>query len=242
MKQVVFTIAAAALASAVSVAAAQASTTISVETYSALDFAAKAGGLTSQTVEDFEGFGAGEVTSAFSTAVGTFSTLGGTGSGGTVSGTPGNTGTDLYLRDAGVFGRVNTTPGGSNFLDSNDTFGVEWVVDTGSMFDRILFTISDASDTGADLTILADGMSLTTFLDGQGNGTVDTVLISFGSKISTATLRFENRNTAGAFITNDGFGLDDMTVAAAVPLPPAVALLGAGVAALGALRRRGKAA
>jgi len=224
MKNISNHLVAAALASTLTFTAAQASTTISVTTFDEADFQTMLNGFASSTVEDFESITVGQKTSPFSTAVGTFSTLGGTGSGATVSGTADSDGTDLYVRGANTFGRENTTPGGSNFLDSNDTFGVKWVVDIGSMFDRIMFTLSDASDTGANLTILADGTSLETFFDGQSNGKTDTILISFD------------------FVTNDGFGLDDLTVGAAVPLPPAVAMLGAGVVALGALRRRRKAA
>lgn len=242
MKNISNHLVAAALASTLTFTAAQASTTISVTTFDEADFQTMLNGFASSTVEDFESITVGQKTSPFSTAVGTFSTLGGTGSGATVSGTADSDGTDLYVRGANTFGRENTTPGGSNFLDSNDTFGVKWVVDIGSMFDRIMFTLSDASDTGANLTILADGTSLETFFDGQSNGKTDTILISFGSKVSMATLLFENRDTDGNFVTNDGFGLDDLTVGAAVPLPPAVAMLGAGVVALGALRRRRKAA
>ena len=90
--------------------------------------------------EDFEtlggSLGAGEVSDGFSTAVGSFSTLGGTGGGGTVTGLPGNTGNLLALRNGNVYGRENTVPtGGSRFLDSNDTRGVAWGVAIGKKFD-----------------------------------------------------------------------------------------------------------
>lgn len=243
MKQVVFSFVAAAMVSALAGVAAQASTTVSATMFNPGDFQAQLDSFASSTLEDFEGFEVGELSGPLATAVGTFSTLAGpAGSGATINDPIENTGTDLFLRGAGVQGRVNTTDGGSKYLDSNDRVGIKWEVDTGSFFDRLLFTVSDASDTGADFWIVVNGEEFKVFEDGRGDRKVDTVLISFAERVNFATVLFENRNSAGNLITNDGFSLDDVAFAAAVPLPPAVAMLGAGVFALGALRRRRKAA
>ena len=64
----------------------------------------------------------------------------------------------LAIRNGTVYGRSSTTDliaGAPNsktpdlFLDSNDTFGMRWVVDPGSMFNKLIFTLTDASDQGA---------------------------------------------------------------------------------------------
>lgn len=193
--------------------------------------------------EDFETLGAnggerevGFDGSPFDTGtVGTFETLGGTGTGGTTS-PAWNTGTGLALRDGNVFGRANTTPdNGAWFLDSNDTFGLEWIVSlaTGQAFDRILFTLSDAADTGAFVTV-TDGDD-TVSLQNQGNGSVKLIDITFDTPVTEAKITIENfRNSSEAENkTNDGFGIDGIQVSA-VPVPASILSLGLGLAAIGA--------
>lgn len=192
--------------------------------------------------ENFEGATVGNVDNGFVTAVGTFSTLGGTGSGGTVSNAPfANDGTKLAIRDGNVYGRTSTTKiltGNSaddQFLDSNDTFGIEWVADLGgSMFNKLLLTLTDAADVGAQLKV-STGNDFQTLVT-AGNGNRQIVLVEFANPVSSATVLFENMGNNG-LRTNDGFSLDDIAVSA-VPIPAGFILLGTAYGGLAAMRRR----
>ncbi|NOD65501.1 MULTISPECIES: hypothetical protein [unclassified Ruegeria] len=197
--------------------------------------------------EDFESLGAalgqGEVANGFSTTVGTFSTLGGTGSGGTVSGLSGNTGTQLALRSGSVFGRQNLSPsGGSWFLDSNDTSGIQWDVALagGKAFDKLAFALTDASDAGGFLRISAGGSDFELRTGGKlADGNIKLVTIDFGGPTNSASISLANYSTQGganAFL-NDGFSIDGMQVAA-VPIPPSILMLGAGLLGLGLVANR----
>lgn len=233
----------AALAGAISVAAlslfsaASAATVgITVESFSLTGFNAYKAGLASSVTETFEqnpGVKARELSGGFSSAlVGDFTTLGGDGSGASVIGD----GQDLGLRNKPNYGRMNTTAGGKWFLDSNDTLGVGWDVSTGGLFNAVAFTLSDAADTGATLSVFADGVLLESFLK-QKNGVADFIVIAFSQMVSGASIRLSNSKL------NDGFAIDDATVGvAAVPLPPAAALLVGGLAAMGWFGRRRRAA
>lgn len=200
--------------------------------------------------EDFEGLGAlmgeGEVGPSLGTAVGTFSTIGGVGSGGTVSKLDGNTGQYLALRDGSVYGRDNTTPGtGAWFLDSNDTFGMIWNVALGNNqdFTSLSFTLSDASDTGAFLRIIADDMSYETRTGGKlGNGNELLVTVDFGKKVNAAEIVLGNFKRNGTdYKINDGFSVDGLQVSA-VPVPASVLLFGTAFAGFGVMARRKKKA
>jgi hypothetical protein len=214
---------------------------VSFTSFDATARAGLVGTFYSSIVEDFEMFSVGEQSGSLATSVGRFETLGGTGSGATVRGTSGNTGTGAYLRDNVTYGRVNTTVGGDQFLDSNDTYGITWQVAGLGMFDRLFFTISDLADSGANFSLLANGDTILSVAKGRGNGTVDMVMLSFGTAISELTLTLRQSKL------NDGFGIDDAGVGldrppsaipptSVVPLPPAMALLLAGLGAVAALR------
>ena len=211
--------------------------------------------------EDFEGFddlgqigetatvtkNGSEVPVSLSTAVGSFTTLGGKGSGSTavdvsnVKGDDSKRGLNLSIRqdgdDPANGGRQNTSFTSSaddTYLDSNDTLGFEWVAGTAGSdaFDRLLFTLTDPSDVGKTLTISADGHSEThTILPRQPNGEIFNVLIGFSTGVSSATISLAKTGT------NDGFSIDNVTVGA-VPLPAAAwLLLGVSGALVGAKRR-----
>ncbi|MEM8837046.1 MAG: VPLPA-CTERM sorting domain-containing protein [Pseudomonadota bacterium] len=227
----------------VSAGAASAST-ITFETFTVANYNATLATLGGNVIsEDFESFSEGNVGgvgSPFATSVGTFETLGGTGSGGTVTGElfggVANDGTQLAIRDGNVFGRTSTTAaltGNSaddTFLDSNDTLGISFIADLGGLqFDRILLTLTDAADTGASVTVTAGGDSV--IFDDLSNANQQTLLIDFGGLVSSAQIDFTNSKV------NDGFSLDDISVAA-VPLPAAGWMLLAGLAGLFAMRRR----
>lgn len=247
---------AAALAVAVPMAPAFAAS-IAVTEYNPAVFSIVEGTIAS-TGEDFETLGAnlgeGEVGSNFSTAVGTFNTLGGTGTGGTVSNLPGNTGTELALRDGNTYGRYNTQPlDGDWYLDSNDTYGIDWDVSTGSTFNTVIFTLVDGSDTGAFLRITSEGDTFEQRVGGKlSNGNASIVVVSFDTLVSDAVIEIGNYTSDGTTLrTNDGFAIDGLRVGtdnrliqeppAPVPLPASGLLLIGALAATGwrARKRQG---
>jgi hypothetical protein len=220
---------------------------IDVRTFTSLGtaqtaYATEAAKFATFAVEDFETAPLGQISGTLNTAVGGFTTLGGTGSGTSAIGTP--RGTNLAVRqdsETNDGGRFNTTLGGSRYLDSNDTNGIRWsipgsVPDGLGLFDRILFTLVDVADQGRILTINAldaDGRAYNTTrtIMSQGPSTINTVLISFTAPVSIATILLAKNGT------NDGFSIDDARVGA-IPLPAAAWLLLAASGGLIAAKRR----
>lgn len=231
------------LAAALALGATAASAaSITVETYSRSAYAAYLAGTNSRTVEDFENIvpKSAEI-SPVATAVGIFDTLGGTGTGGSVIGT----GTQLAVRTKGsnAFGRTNTTDGGKFYLDTNDTFGIGWDVALagGMSFNSIAFSLSDAADQGAQVEISADGEFLRQLVDFK-NASVQFVVVSFEEMIDAATINLSNLDGSNGMMINDGFAIDDVTVAVApIPVPAAGLLLLGALGGLG-LRARRRAA
>ena len=256
-----FTTLAAAAALAFSAGIAQA-TTISVNMFNVGAYNSTLSGFTNTVVENFESYTEGNVgtgaytdgSGGFTTSVGTFWTMGGTGSGGTVKDPVGtssgnfadNDGMKLAIRDGNVYGRTSTTAAltgvksDDKFLDSNDTFGIKWLVNIGPMFNQLMFTLTDAADVGARITIEAGG-AVHSFVNG-GNGGQRLVHVVFGGAVETAKITFFNTDPhTGKPRLNDGFSLDDIAVSA-VPLPAPALMLIAGLGGLAAFRRRRAAA
>jgi hypothetical protein len=248
-----------AAALALSAAGAQAAT-ITVSQFSVGAYNTAVGGTAGKVVENFESYAVGNVgngteSPGFSTAVGTFFTMGGTGTGGTVTDpNPDLNGSKLAIRTGLVYGRSSTTDilagqsdswsDGINdkFLDSNDTFGIRWLVNIGSMFNRIVFTLTDSTDVGATMTIRTDGATPVTYT-GLGNANRRLVVVDFLGGVNSAEITFFNsfsNNLEKGFL-NDGFSIDDVSVAP-VPLPAPAFMLIAGLAGLAAIRRKRAAA
>ena len=203
------------------------------------------------TIEDFETKTVGQdefSDKAIVTHVGTMTFSGAAGAGGAA------TFDKSFGRIAGApaFGRQNTstaTFGGngitagahSQYLESNDVQTMTWTAEDkseGRQFDRLLFSITDAADSGAKFRI-SDGTGTSSFEYELGvfageNGEIRNFVVSFADLQTSATVEFTNMTGA---IANDGVGFDNMVVGA-VPLPAAAWLLLGVSGALVAAKRR----
>jgi hypothetical protein len=199
----------------------------------------------SLNVETFEGMKAWDgkkgTSNPQNTRVGSFTTLGGTGSGHAMI----NGGKALEVRGDNdmYWGRYNTDklPIGGQWLDSNDTTGMQWDVGGGGKFNLLSFFLVDAADVGARFSIDVGGTLYSNVLGEDGrlkNGNIRLVTILLDQAVDSLTVKLFNDRL------NDGFGVDGVATAhiAPVPLPPAAALIVTGLLGLGVLRRRRAAA
>lgn len=218
--------------------------TISITSFDGSGFAAATAGA---TIEDFESYRSKRWISSTRTAVGSFSSMGGTGSG-SVCGNN-NDGiarcNGLGIQIGSDSGQGNLWPAsGMTALSSNDTFGIIWDVFLAgnAAFDSVVFGLRDAADVrGTVFTISAGGE--TRELRAQADNNEKLVRIDFGRSLTNATVQMFNTNAKGGMKANDGFTIDGAAVnVTPVPLPAGMVLLLGGVAALGAMRARKKAA
>lgn len=217
------------------------------------DFQAQLDKLIYFTIEDFETRTVGQddfTAKAIATNVGSMTFSGASGAGGAAE--PDKT--FGRIADAPEFGRKNTsteTFGGDGitagahdrYLESNDVQTMTWAasdVFKGRTFDRLLFSITDAADSGATFEIQAeDGSSTLYSLSGAANGEIRNFVVSFDALQTGATVTFTNMS---GNVANDGVGFDNMVVGA-VPLPAAAwLLLGVSGALIGAKRRSARTA
>ncbi|MFN3323239.1 MAG: PEP-CTERM sorting domain-containing protein [Bryobacteraceae bacterium] len=196
------------------------------------------GGMSFTILEDFEGYSALYNGPSIATGVGTFTAGGLSGQGSCLPSVPC---TDLYILDAATTpfsGRYNTTAGGSKWLDSNDvtfiTLNLE-APNLNSRLNNLFFFITDVEDQGGQLTVTAnDGQSVIAHFGGSGdnaklvNGSLFFVNINSAAGLSSITFSNTSRK--------DGFGVDDFGTV--VPEPGSIALLGAGLVAVGLYRRK----
>jgi hypothetical protein len=260
MNRIATCVAAIAAASTLSAAALQAATIrIEPSSHAMLDMDTARAAWTAATgsgavIEDFESFAAWNgITGAgapLATRIGTIrgeSALPGSGGSAVAGGLHPEIRADLHPHLSGSYtalsGRQNATAGGSNWLDSNDLERMIW--DAGGpdlgRFDALTFLLTDVGDIrGTDFAILAEapGMEAVRIsIPRQANGTINLVRVLFDRAVTRATVTLVSAR-------NDGFGIDNLAVSrvAAVPLPPAAALLLGGLAAIGAVRHRRRSA
>lgn len=190
--------------------------------------------------EDFEGFNAnpGDTTGDQDpdTAVGKF-----TGSGGAGTGTASvQNKSQTVVKDFDSEGR-NVTKQGDQWLDSNDVTTVTWDISGSSVtafgdFDSIGFFVIDAADNGATMQVAFSGGGTGFFnlpaFGSEDNSNIQFITGKFSERVSTATVTMSNLNGE----TNDGWGIDNASIA--VPVPASMALLGTGLLGLGLLARR----
>lgn len=191
----------------------------------------------SVVTEDFEGFVSGTQDSPFDTAVGRFEMIVPGVGGLCESGrnTVGDCTDGVAILDAGnspYGGRFNTTAGGSQWLDSFDA--QEFRFTPNANINAIGFFITDPNDSGGRFDFsLASGVESMSFEDIFGsalsNGRVYYLTFTSSEDITGLTIFSNNRD--------DGFGIDDVTVAR-VAEPGSLTLLGIGLLGAGLARRR----
>ncbi|WP_296375872.1 VPLPA-CTERM sorting domain-containing protein [Yoonia sp.] len=216
--------------------------TISVSAFDISSFDS-ATGYTNFVVQDFEdvyGDGSqtvGQLAGPLATNVGTFSAISedASGSGSTCNASGGDC-TQLFLNNTTVNGQGNMVPDdGIWSLNANDTFGILWDVvkgEGGSLFNRVVFGMMDAADTGAMVRVSVGDV----FVEFKNllNANQQLIVINFGELVDMAQIEIRSSRL------NDSFSIDGASVGV-VPLPAGGLLLLTGFGAL-ALRRRRKAA
>ena len=190
--------------------------------------------------ETFEGYkawdGKSGTTNPSNTKVGSFTAFGTKGSGQSVVGDP----TKLQVRsdDTMPWGRYSTSGStvGGQWLDSNDNLGTKWEIGGLGKFDTLAFYVLDAADVGGKFSIKVGDTVFSNLAGARGrlkNGNIQLVKIMLSEAVSKLTIELMHDRA------NDGFGIDGASVGLSpVPLPPAMLLLGSGLAGLVVLRRR----
>ena len=126
------------------------------------------------------------------------------------------------------------------FLDSNDTFGIRWLVNIGSMFDKLIFDLTDAHRRRRDDDDL-DGGAPRRCPRGLGEREPSARGGGLRRPVNSAEITLLQPEGEDPTGSNDGFSLDDIAVSP-VPLPAPAFMLIAGLAGLAAFRRKRAAA
>jgi hypothetical protein len=208
---------------------------ISVSIFDMDEFNSKSAGF---TIEDFESYALGNYTS-LDTAVGEFTSAGGTGSGSScqvISGDP-SCDSEFAVTQTIINGQEGIT---NQFLNSIDTLGIHWDVDIdGEKFNKVLFQVTDAGDIDPiimTITAVDGDTAASQSVDigpNAGNNNKKLVEVTFSGLIDSAKISLVNSATS----PDDAFTIDNAAVGI-VPLPAAGLLLLGGLGALGALRKR----
>jgi len=165
--------------------------------------------------EDFESHAITKEVPAINSAVGTFTSTQG-----------GQRGQEISILDAantpfgGRYNVSNDRARSGKWLDSNDSKKIVWDVSDLTAFDTISFWMTDVLDVAGKLAFqTAAGANYATTIDfpgkggSNGNGSLLFISMSFDEQVTA----FRWSATA----RNDGWGLDDIKVGSAVPLPAA---------------------
>ncbi|MBA3325941.1 MAG: hypothetical protein H0T41_11990 [Rhodobacteraceae bacterium] len=164
-----------------------------------------------------------------------FVASGGPGSGGSVIGDPTDVSTK-NTRSPRPYGRFD--PLGGFWVDSNDNPSVVWNLASEQPIKSVTFALTDAFDQKRSRDLGESFFNLTVddatwSIDTRDeNGTLNWIEVLFDEPTDSASLLFETR-------LNDGWGVSQAKVAP-VPVPPALLLIGSGLALLGFARRRRK--
>ena len=139
----------------------------------------------------------------------------------------------------GEFGRDMSKLADDFWLDSNDVEEMTWDLSkVHASFDSLGFYMVDANDNGARLVLRFDDGSTQdiAITRGLNNGNIAYISMISDMSISKASIVFDNNGDTNKN-TNDGFSIDNVTVAK-VPEPTALALLGLGLLGFAAVRKR----
>jgi len=143
-----------------------------------------------------------------------------------------------------AFNRFDVEGTDGNWLDSNDMNGINWDIPGSSSLSsnitKIAFFLTDVDDVGnLNFSITASG-DVTSYnvsnapTSGRPDGELLLVTMLFSEAVSDLNIQMISG-------TNDGYGIDGITVAA-VPLPAGGVLLLTALGGVAALRRKRKAA
>jgi hypothetical protein len=169
----------------------------------------------------------------FTTSVGTFTQVQADGTGSE----NGNELNQLQIETSITGESGRELPFSGNWLDSNDSDVIEWDINELLGSNAFGFFLSDANDNGAILELVFSGGSISQSLNaGLSNGNLVYVTYAGNSAITGATLRFNNFGP-GNESTNDGFGIDNVTVGV-VSAPQTILLLSLTILGLVATRKR----
>ena len=200
--------------------------------------------------EDFSGFTACPAAGcgvAPQTAVGDFTVIGSGGSGSSVVAEENNVVVRSTAPGGNMFGRYGVLGTGTHWLDSNDNPGINWAIPGASNLSnivRLAFFLTDVQDVNNfEFEIGVSGSTVNQVMsmgeeiweNRRPNGELILVTMDFSQSVNDLNIQLKS----GAGMTNDGFGVSGVSIAA-VPLPAGGLLLISALGGMAFLRRRTK--